>query len=460
MRVGLYARISEDTAGHALGVARQEADCRTAAQTRGWEVVGVYVDNDVSAFKAKVVRPQFERLLADVEAGRADGIVAYDLDRFARQPTDLERAIRLFDARPLVFATVQSDIDLSTSDGRTMARVLVAFANKSSMDTSRRVRRKHLELAMKGVPVGGHRPFGYEADKVTINPKEATLIRQAATDLTSGIGLHTIARRWNDDGILTTAGNPWRRQVLRHMMLSPRLAGYRVYQGEIARDQDGKAVTGLYPPILDIETWETVCAFLNDPARKRNVHKGGRKYLLSGIVRCALCGGSLQGNADTQWGTFAYSCKSPTNGGCGRVSISGPKLDELISELVVRYLSGQELKTEDEPWEGEDELSTVSNRVQELMSAYSTGELSSDAVFPVVSKLEDQVRRLRSDRAAWLRERATIESRPANITDAWPNMDIDQRRAVIGTVLHAVAIKPSSSRGGRFDPDRAEPVWR
>jgi DNA invertase Pin-like site-specific DNA recombinase len=96
------------------------------------------VENDVSAYKTKVVRPEFEALLDGLKLGLVDGVVLYDLDRFARQPVDLERAIRIFDDRPgLVFATVQSDIDLSTSDGRTMARVMVAFANKSSMDTSR-----------------------------------------------------------------------------------------------------------------------------------------------------------------------------------------------------------------------------------------------------------------------------------------------------------------------------------
>jgi site-specific DNA recombinase len=100
----------------------------------------VRVDNDVSAYKTKVVRPKFEALLDDLKLGLVDGVVVYDLDRFARQPVDLERAIRIFDDRPgLVFATVQSDIDLSTSDGRTVARVMVAFANKTSMDTSRRI---------------------------------------------------------------------------------------------------------------------------------------------------------------------------------------------------------------------------------------------------------------------------------------------------------------------------------
>ncbi|MDA8046846.1 MAG: recombinase family protein, partial [Actinomycetota bacterium] len=90
MDIGLYSRISEDLDGTGLGVARQEEDCRKLADLRGWSVSKVYQDNDVPAFKSKVVRPQFERMLTDLESGVIDGVVVYDLDRFARQPVDLE----------------------------------------------------------------------------------------------------------------------------------------------------------------------------------------------------------------------------------------------------------------------------------------------------------------------------------------------------------------------------------
>lgn len=183
-RIGLYVRISDDVEGLGQGVARQEQDGRALARGRGWTVARVYSDNDISDYKANVIRPEFEALMSDLANDIVDGVVAYDLDRFARKPVDLERAIEIYDRRDgLVFATVQGDIDLSTPDGRTMARVMVAFANKSSMDTSRRVKRKHLELAQKGVPVGGNRPFGYTADKVTMEPQEARLIREAARDI-------------------------------------------------------------------------------------------------------------------------------------------------------------------------------------------------------------------------------------------------------------------------------------
>lgn len=460
MSISVYTRLSEDPSGQALGVGRQEEDCRALARLRGWDVAAVYCDNDVSAYKRKVVRPEFEHLLTDLRDGVVDGIVAYDLDRLARQPVDLERIISIYDARPgLVFATVQGDIDLSTPDGRTMTRVLVAFANKSSMDTSRRIKRKHLELAQKGVPVGGHRPFGYKADKRTLEPREAAQIRRAAADILSGVGVQTIVRRWNAEGITTTVGNPWRRSVLRNMMLSPRLAGFRVYQGGIAKDADGKPVRGLVAPVLDADTWEAVRALLTDPARSGpNVHSGGRKYLLSGVARCALCAGLLCGNADTRWNTFSYACKNFSR--CGRVAISGPKLDALITELVLRYLNDRETQPQGETWSGEGELAETTSRVSELMKAYASGELSSDVVFPTVSKLEDRSARLRAAKAAWIREQVAVTSRPSNAAGMWPSLETEQRRAVIHSVLQSVAIKPAAAPGGRFDPGRAEPIWR
>lgn len=455
--VGIYCRISDDVAGNALGVQRQEEDCRVLANLRKWPVEEVFVDNDFSAFKKNVVRPAFERMLLALKKGDISGIMVYDLDRLARQPVDLERIISIYDDHPLVFASVQGDIDLSTPDGRTMARVMVAFANKASMDTSRRVKRKHLELARNGVPVGGNRPFGYRRDKKTLEKQEASLIVEAANQVLNGVGLHTIARQWNDRGIKTTCGNVWRTSVLRNLLRSPRLAGFRVYQGGIARNEDGSPVIGQHPPILDVETWEAVVALLT--ARKRKDERPGRrKYLLTGIVRCGACNVALlHGNADKKNNTFNYHCEPSTSGGCGKVSISGPKLDAMITELVLRYLAERDVEQEAAPFPGEDELQEVTARLYELMNRFAEGEVSGEVVFPTVTKLEDRIAALRADRTAWLSEHLVTRTDAA---ESWDKLDTDQRRSVIQSVLHAVIVKRAPRRGGRFDPERVEAVWR
>jgi DNA invertase Pin-like site-specific DNA recombinase len=463
VKVGVYARISDDSEGMGLGVARQEQDARTVAGLRGWTVAQIYVDNDVSAFNTKVFRHEFERLLGDLAAGVIDGCVVYDLDRFARQPADLERAIKIFDDRPgMAFATVQGDIDLSSPDGRTMARVMVAFANKSSMDTSRRAKRKHLELAQQGALVGTGRVFGYEDDRVTLKEDEAELIRQAATDIISGIALHAIARRWNEQGVKTPYGNIWRQAPLRQMMVSPRLAGYRVHQRAIALDTDGNPVMAQRPPILDVEVWEAVCATIRDRSRPdKHVHPGGRKRLLAGIVRCGRCGTPMTSDKDRRRNVHTYVCKSATtNGGCGKVAVSGERVDELITDLVLKYVSTRELPIKTDDWLGEEELSETTARISDLMAAFASGQLSKEVVFPSVQKLEDRAAVLRAERSALLRERTAEAARPTNISELWPGLDIDHRRAFIESVLAAAVIKPAAVKGGRFSPDRVDIVWR
>ena len=345
-------------------------------------------------------RPEFERLLADLERGAIDGVVAYDLDRFARQPADLERAIRIFDARPgLVFATVQQDLDLSTSDGRTMARVMVAFANKSSMDTSRRIKRKNLELAQQGVPRSTRRPFGYEDDKITIRRSEAQLVRQAARDVLAGVGLHTIARQWNEQGVRTPYGNPWLQSVLKSMLVSPRMAGFRIHQRQIARDANGEPVMTKREPLLDLGTWESVCAVLNDPERiRRHTYPGGRKRLLSGLVRCGTCGVSMSCDKDFRRGIHTYVCKQQTTRrGCGTVAVSGPTIGRAghrtgpsVSVRPGRHARGEPL----------GRRATVAGcDGQDLRAHGGVHRRRADGavVFPAVSKLEAQADELRED---------------------------------------------------------------
>src|SRR3954466_13360165 len=96
-------------------------------------------------------------------------------------------------------------------------------ANKSSADTGRRVARAHLQMAQAGVPVGGTRPFGWKADKRTLDTAEAQLIREAAADILAGKGLHTICKAWNAAGIKTPKNNQWVKPALRNLLLSPRL---------------------------------------------------------------------------------------------------------------------------------------------------------------------------------------------------------------------------------------------
>ena len=125
MRAAIYARISEDRDETQLGVGRQLEDCERLADARGWDVAERYIDNDLSAWKGGR-RPDYLRMLEDIESGSIDAVAVYHADRLHRQPRELEDFIRLADRRGTALASVTGDYDLATGDGRMRARIIGA----------------------------------------------------------------------------------------------------------------------------------------------------------------------------------------------------------------------------------------------------------------------------------------------------------------------------------------------
>src|SRR5437773_7836486 len=154
-RTALYARLSQDRNGESTGTDRQLADARAVAAARGWQVVAEHVDRDLSAYSG-TERPGFEQLLADVEGGSIDLILAWKLDRLLRRPRDFERVWALCEAAGANIATVRDGIDTSAPMvGKLLPRFMAAFAELESESISVRARSKAQEIARAGRHHGG-----------------------------------------------------------------------------------------------------------------------------------------------------------------------------------------------------------------------------------------------------------------------------------------------------------------
>jgi hypothetical protein len=150
-----------------------------------------------------------------------------------------------------------------------------------------------------------------------------------------------------------------------------------------------------------------------------------------------------------------YMCRSTDSGGCAKVSIKGPELDDQIRDLVLAYTKGREIETHEEPWTGQERLDTVTSKIAELMEQYRTEQLSGSIVFPQVKQLEDEQRQLQANRGQYTR----TTKKATTIPGEWPDWDMDERRAVIQSVLEAVVIKPGGQGGWGYRPERVVPVW-
>ena len=459
----VYARISSDPDGDQLGVKRQIADCQGFAERRGWPVREVYVDDDRSAYSGKV-RPAYRRMLADIADGAVDAVVVWHLDRLHRQPRELEEFFEVCDSAKLrAMATICGDIDLSTDDGRFLARILGAVARKESDDKSRRITRKHLELAQAGKDVGGgDRPFGYREDRRTIEPTEAAAIREAAARIRAGDSLRAVASDWNARGIASVRGRPWSVQVVRRMLMSARLSGQRSYRGEIV-------ARATWDPILTDDDTAHIRSILSDPARltRRSV----RRYLLSGgLLRCSLCDSVLV-SRPREDGTRRYVCaKGPGMPGCGGIAVLADPLEELIAEAVLYRLDTPELAaalsgaTRADAEADSAQASVAADRAQleELAGAYGERQITFPEYLAARKPIEIRIEAGQRT-VSRLTQTAAIEAyigEASTLRSTWAELPLTRQRAIVAAVLDRAIVRPAVRGRTRFDPDRIEPVWR
>src|SRR5205814_8757161 len=93
-----------------------------------------------------------------------------------------------------------------------------------------------------GLSGGGTRPFGFEADRVTLRPEEAQIVSECATRLLAGETLRSLCVDLNARGINTPAGNHWRPSPLRRLLRSARISGQREHRGEIVAKAQWPAI--------------------------------------------------------------------------------------------------------------------------------------------------------------------------------------------------------------------------
>jgi hypothetical protein len=148
-----------------------------------------------------------------------------------------------------------------------------------------------------------------------------------------GDSLRSIVRDWNAIGVRTAAGGAWSNRGLAAVLTNPHIANLRLL--------DDKLIHGTWEPLIDRRTWDQLCAVFADPAR-RTSPGSQRRHLLSGILRCGVCGTPM-GSRGHQAGT-RYLCL-PRAGyqACGKVSIEIERTDDFVRTAVRKRFASTDL---------------------------------------------------------------------------------------------------------------------
>jgi site-specific DNA recombinase len=457
----IYARISLDQEGAGKGVARQVADCNKLAKSLGWTVADEYVDNDISAYSGKH-RPEYERMLADMQDGSVDAVLVYNLDRLTRQPKEFERFNDIAAAVGMTNVRfVTGDMEFGTDDGLFVGRLLAAMAAKESATKSRRIKRKNDERAAEGLPNGGGncRPFGFAADRVTHDKAEAKIVRQVAARLVAGESLRSLTTWLNQTGVPTTSGGEWQSSRLRLLITSPRVAGLKEHRGEIV----GPAT---WNSIISPEDRLSILAAIEQ--RTVAGRRVPRRYLLSGMVRCSLCGNRLFSAARKS--TRRYVCQSGVDhGGCGKITVVAAPVEELIADAVLYRLDTVDLakslagRSNDDEHSASllDQISADIEQLAELATTYANKGITIGEWMTARRVIEDRKtateKRLR--RATNTTQLAGLIGQGDALRTQWATLNLDRQVAIVRAVLNHVVISPGSRAATALDPGRVSPVW-
>lgn len=453
-RVAVYVRQSEDKTGEGAAIERQERDCRLLADAKGWTVAKVYGDNSISASNGKH-RPGFEQLIADMERGHLDAVIIWHIDRLGRSVADLTRVIDAGKSRNVNIASVHGvSIDLGDPTGIAVATILAAIAAMEVQHKGNRQRAANESRARKGKAFWTRRPFGYDrADgKVFVVEEEATLIREAAAAVLDGATLSSVVRHWNSLGSITTAGGKWGVTQVRRVLINPRMAGRRLYNGE-------DMGAGDWEPILDVETHRRIEEKLTDPRRRTAPDDLNSKYLLSGICLCSVCGSKMYASPMRTGGReyMVYRCFNGYH-----TTRRLDQVDGVVEAMILRILSGPDaarlFSRSDDLRELRARAVELRQRRDALAAMLADGLLSAAAVREQAGKLGAELAAVEGaiNAQETLNPLAGIAGAD-NVPEQWSALALESKRQIIRTLMDVTVEKVG--KGIRFSPNhvRMEP---
>jgi DNA invertase Pin-like site-specific DNA recombinase len=206
MRAIGYLRVStEEQAESGAGLAAQEATVRAEAARRGWELVRIAVDAGASG-KSLAGRPELASALADLDAGKAEVLLAAKLDRLSRSVLDFAGLMARSEHRGWRITVVDVNVDTTSPSGALMATIVSAFAEYERRLISQRTKDALAAKRVAGVVLGRPRQLDPAIRVRIVAEREA------------GRSLRAIAEALNAEGVPTAqGGTKWHASTVRHV---------------------------------------------------------------------------------------------------------------------------------------------------------------------------------------------------------------------------------------------------
>jgi len=421
-RVAIYIRVSTEDQAEKWSLQAQERILTELARSRGWEYD---IFRDVGSGTSIQQRPALQELLSSLP--HYDAILVVDLDRLAR-PTDLMEYALLkatLKRAGVKIITPNQEFSFEDEQDNFIADLLTLIARWERQMILKRSLRGIVEKLRKGERWGVFQhPYGYryENGKYEIVEEEAKVVRWIF-QLAHRYGVIRIAEMLNEAGIPSPRGKRWYGSSVRRILLNPLYAGRPAvgrgrpfgsrktdYPNPFSNGnmEDWIWVEREVPAIVSFEEWVEVGKKITN---RRTAEERVYIYLLSGILRCPVCGEVMQGCGlvrNRRYGYYACRCRREANG--YRRHIPAPKVEWVAEEVFEKLKGSREvLEAIRKEWEkmqpvmpspSEEKLlrrlQTLEEAKQKLLDLYLEGHIGKEEWMRKAEELkrkEENIRR-------------------------------------------------------------------
>ncbi|XVU22580.1 recombinase family protein [Actinoplanes sp. CA-054009] len=460
--LALYLRLSRKTDA-SVSIESQLENGLQEAERRGWTgPIVVYADRSGASDRMKV-RKDYERLMTDIRSGAIVRVLCRDDDRLVRQPRELEDLIDVLQPRavPVEF-WAGSDLDLTTEDGRTNARIRGAIARSEVEKKSKRQRLANIHRVSVGIPLCSTRPLGYTIERgpngfktLLAVQKEAEAIKWAVTFLLANGTMADVAREFNRRGLRAPKnGAEYTFLSARDAVLNPYVCGRQNYRpGSILAAERkrrpmnwrGDLTVGNWEPIVSYDRWKAVVAVCGTKTSYGN----NLKYWSSGMSKCAVCGSKMaSGWKHTSRGGRFRTIKCHSNR-C--VILKAEPIEDYLSGLLVEMMTQEDFGKEEAERSSQERAELAKKREElekelaQLTDMYVRRAIrlpQLDAGSQKINAEIDLIDELLSDTAG----SAAMAERAKPITRAeWDALTVEQKRMYLQDFLPEILIFPAGS---------------
>ena len=314
----LYPRVSTEMQVDGYSLEGQKNGLKRFADREEMEIVGIYEDAGKSG-KSIEGRPAFKKMLSDIKNGlEIDYILVYKLSRFGRNAADILNSLEFVQSYGINLICIEEGIDSSQTSGKLLISVLSAVAEIERENIIEQTMNGRREKARQGGWNGGFAPYGYylKDNQLLIEETEAEAIRIIFDKFAnSDIGLGGVAKYLNLQGIKKIPRQngtleTWSSHFIRLILDNPVYCGKIAY-GRRTREkvkgtkneykqvhaEDYILEDGQHEGIISEELWQKVHAKRMATGIKQPSKIGkDRSHLLTGILKCPLCGSSMYTN--------------------------------------------------------------------------------------------------------------------------------------------------------------------